>query len=129
MTILLDTHAVIWFITNDPKLPLASKLMIEDISHNCFVSLASYWEMSIKYSLGRLELNTSIERIFEIVEESGFEILPISASHILTSSKLPFHHRDPFDRLLIGQAINEQMKLMSVDSQFSNYQVDLVWKI
>lgn len=128
MNILLDTHAVIWFITEDPKLPLASKKIIEDPKNTCFVSVATYWEMSIKHSLDRLNLQNPLERIFEIIEESGFELLPITSSHILTVSKLVFHHRDPFDRMIIGQAINEGMKIMSKDAQFENYSSEVIWQ-
>jgi len=128
MNILLDTHALIWFITEDSKLPLASKKLIEDPKNSCFVSIATYWEMSIKYSLDRLNLKDSLERIFEIIEESGFELLPITSSHILTVSKLAFHHRDPFDRMIIGQAINEGMKIMSKDAQFESYSSETIWE-
>lgn len=128
MNILLDTHAVIWFITDDRKLPLASKKLIEDSKNNCYVSVATYWEMSIKHSLDRLNLQNPLERIFEIIEESGFELLPITSSHILTVSKLAFHHRDPFDRMIIGQAINEGMKIMSKDAQFENYSTEVIWQ-
>lgn len=128
MDLLLDTHAIIWFITNDSRLPVPTKKIIENQSNTCFVSLATHWEMSIKHSLGRLELNESLERIFEIIEESGFEILPITSSHILEVSQIPFHHKDPFDRMILGQAKNEGMKIISKDSQFSNYSEDVIWK-
>lgn len=128
MDILLDTHVVIWFITDDPKLPVASKKFIENPNNNCFVSVATYWEMSIKYSLDRLDLQNSLDRIFEIIEESGFELLPITSSHILTTSKLAFHHRDPFDRMIIGQALHEGMKIMSADAQFENYSSEIIWE-
>jgi PIN domain nuclease of toxin-antitoxin system len=128
MNILLDTHAVIWFITEDSKLPLASKRIIENPENNCFVSLATYWEMSIKHSLDRLHLQYPLARIFEIIEESGFELVPITSSHILTVSTLAFHHRDPFDRMLIGQAINEGMKIMSKDDQFGKYPSEIIWE-
>lgn len=128
MNILLDTHAVIWFITEDSKLPSASQKMIEDPKNNCFVSVATHWEMSIKYSLDRLNLQHSLESIFDIIAESGFEILPITSSHILTVSTLPFHHRDPFDRMIIGQAIHEGMKIMSKDAQFAHYTSELIWE-
>ena len=128
MNILLDTHAVIWFITEDPKLPLASKKIIENPENNCFVSMATYWEMGIKHSLDRLNLQNPLERIFEIIEESGFELLPITSSHILTVSELAFHHRDPFDRMIIGQATNEDMKIMSKDAQFKNYSSEIIWE-
>lgn len=128
MNILLDTHAVIWFITDNPNLPAALKKVIEDDSNKCYVSLATHWEMSIKYSLDRLELSGTLDNIFEIIEASGFEILPITVSHILTTATLAYHHRDPFDRMLIGQAIYEGMKLMTKDSLFGSYEVEILWE-
>jgi PIN domain nuclease of toxin-antitoxin system len=77
MNLLLDTHIVIWFITNDVKLSQKIKDLIEDPNNKCFVSIACYWELSIKYALGRLNLNSTIEGIFSIIEKSGFDILPI----------------------------------------------------
>lgn len=74
MNILLDTHAVIWFITDNPNLPVALKKVIEDDSNKCYVSLATHWEMSIKFSLDRLELSGTLDNIFEIIEASGFEL-------------------------------------------------------
>ena len=126
MNILLDTHALIWFITEDVKLPRKSFALIANPDNTCFVSLATYWEIGIKYSLGRLDLNNSLEKVFEIIEKSGFELLPITSSHILSASQLPFFHRDPFDRILIGQAINESLHIMTKDSRFGNYPVDLI---
>lgn len=128
MDFLLDTHAAIWFITEDIKLPQNSKALIENHKNICFVSLVTYWEIGIKYSLGRLDLNDSLERIFEIIEKSGFELLPITSSHILAASKLEFFHRDPFDRIPIGQAINENLPSMTRDSHFKNYPVHLIWE-
>ncbi|MEL6593346.1 MAG: type II toxin-antitoxin system VapC family toxin [Bacteroidota bacterium] len=128
MNILLDTHSVIWFITDDTKLPPASKKIIEDSRNSCFVSIATYWEMGIKYSLDRLDLKHPLEKIFEIIEESGFELLPITSAHILATSNLAFHHRDPFDRILIGQALSEGMKILSKDSQFEKYTPEIIWE-
>lgn len=113
MNYLLDTHVLIWFITDSEELPTNLKSEISNSSNNCFVSLASHWEMSIKHSLGRLELGTSIDRIFEIIDESG---------------KLEFHHRDPFDRLLVGQAINENFTLISKDPEMKEYPVSIIWE-
>ena len=109
MDLLIDTHAVIWFITEDKKLPLKTKQIIENIENNCFVSIATYWEIAIKHSLGRLDLNSGLERIFQIIEETGFEILPITINQILKNAKLEYHHHDPFDRIIIAQAIYENL--------------------
>lgn len=92
MNLLIDTHALIWFITEDSFLPVETKRIIENRDNVCYVSLASLWEMAIKYSLGRLNLSSDLENIFKIIERSGFELLPVTPSHILTNSRLQFHH-------------------------------------
>lgn len=84
MNLLIDTHAVIWFITKDSRLPDATLRLIESPDNYCFVSIASLWEMAIKYSLGRLNLNGELEKIFNIISETGFELLPITTTHILS---------------------------------------------
>jgi PIN domain nuclease of toxin-antitoxin system len=126
MNLLLDTHIVIWFITNDDKLSKKIKDHIEDSKNKCFVSIASYWELSIKYSLGRLNLNSTIEEIFNIIEKSGFDILPITLNHIVQLSKLEHFHNDPFDRLMISQSIIEKLYLVSNDNYFPAYKVQLI---
>lgn len=126
MNLLLDTHIVIWFISNDSKLSKKVKNLIEDSNNKCFVSIATYWEISIKYALGRLNLNSSIEKIFNIIEESGFEILPITLNHILQLSKLEHHHNDPFDRLIISQSITENLQVISNDNYFPAYEIQLI---
>ena len=127
MDYLLDTHAIIWFITDDKKLPSKCKEIIENTENNCFVSLSSYWEIAIKHSLDKLTLNTDLRKVFTIIQESLITKLPINEEHILTSSKQEFHHRDPFDRLIIAQAITENLTILSIDSQFSKYPVKVMW--
>ena len=127
MDLLIDTHAVIWFITEDSKLPLKTKKIIENSENNCYVSIATYWEIAIKHSLGRLNLDSDLENIFQIIEKTGFEILPITTNQILINAGLPHHHQDPFDRIIIAQAIIEDLKIVTKDGQFENYQVSLVW--
>ncbi|MCF0053750.1 type II toxin-antitoxin system VapC family toxin [Dyadobacter sp. LJ53] len=107
MNLLLDTHAVIWFITDDLRLPRGTRTLLEDSANNCFVSIATLWEIAIKNSLGRLELNAKLKEIFSIIDNTGFELLPITASHILANASLPHHHHDPFDRIIIAQSIEE----------------------
>lgn len=127
MNLLIDTHAVIWFITEDSKLPLKTKKIIENTENNCFVSIATYWEIAIKHSLGRLNLDTELENIFRIIEKTGFEILPITTNQILINAGLPHHHQDPFDRIIVAQAIHDDLKIVSKDGQFKKYQVSLIW--
>ena len=106
-----------------------TKKIIESSENNCFVSIASFWEIGIKYSIGRLELNANLKDIFSIIEETGFDILPITTSHILKNSELEFFHQDPFDRIIIAQSIVEKIEIISKDKAFSNYDVSLVWKV
>ncbi|MEM9328453.1 MAG: type II toxin-antitoxin system VapC family toxin [Bacteroidota bacterium] len=127
MNLLLDTHAVIWFMTDDGKLKEGNKELVESKENNAFVSIASLWEMGIKHSLYKLTLRTELKEVFELIERSGFEVLPITPEHILTSASLPFHHRDPFDRLLIAQAKSEQLLLMTKDPWVLNYEVQSIW--
>ncbi|MCA1752806.1 MAG: type II toxin-antitoxin system VapC family toxin [Flavobacteriales bacterium] len=86
MKLLIDTHAVIWFITEDKELPRKVKSIIEDRENSCYVSIASLWEMGIKYALGRLELKPNLKKIFELIDDSGITILPITSAHILRGS-------------------------------------------
>ena len=128
MNLLLDTHTTIWFITEDKTLPSNVKTLIEDTTNTCFVSIASLWEMGIKHSLGKLNLKVDLKRIFELIDLSGLTILPITTSPILTNTTLEFHHRDPFDRLIIAQAKSEGLTIASKDVVFKDYNIDLVWK-
>ncbi|MBO9671830.1 MAG: type II toxin-antitoxin system VapC family toxin [Sphingobacteriaceae bacterium] len=128
MNLLLDTHIIIWFITNDDKLSKKTKNLIEDSKNKCFVSIATYWELSIKYALGRLNLNSTIEEIFSIIEKSGFDILPITLNHIIQLSKLEHFHNDPFDRLMISQSIIEKLYMVSNDNYFPAYKIQLINK-
>ncbi|TVQ08202.1 MAG: type II toxin-antitoxin system VapC family toxin [Bacteroidetes bacterium] len=128
MNLLIDTHALIWFITDNDKLPLKTKQIIENKENNCYVSIATYWEIGIKNSIGRLELNTDLETIFQIIEEPGFETLPITINQILKNTYLEFHHQDPFDRIIVAQSLTEKMTIITRDSQFVNYNVPIIWK-
>lgn len=128
MDLILDTHTVIWFITDDDQLSSFSKEAIQDIQNRCYVSIATLWEMGIKYSLGKLELNAGLNKIFELIFDSGLLLLPITPDHILTNTNLPFHHRDPFDRLIIAQAKREGFTIISKDQEFEKYDISLMWR-
>jgi len=104
MNLLLDTHTAIWFVTDSKQLPRSAKQLIENPENHCFVSIATLWEMGIKYSLGKLKLKAELNKIFELFFESGLRLMLITPEHILTNASLPFQHRDPFDRLIIAQA-------------------------
>lgn len=128
MNLLIDTHALIWFITDNDNLPHKTKKLIENKENNCYVSIATYWEIGIKNSIGRLDLNADLKTIFQIIEETGFETLPITTNQILRNANLEFHHQDPFDRIIIAQSLTEKMTIITRDSQFKNYNVPIIWE-
>lgn len=124
---LLDTHTLIWFINGDPELSRTARAAIEADNTINFVSIASLWEMAIKISLGKLELKTPFNQVARQIAENGFEVLPITFEDTLTLSTLPFHHRDPFDRIIIVQSFNNGLTLVSRDKNFELYKADVLW--
>ena len=128
MILLLDTHAFIWFVENDYSLPVASKNIIQEKSNTLFLSIVSLWEITIKVSLKKLEISRNIEEIIELIPENGFEILPIFPPHLIELSCLPFHHRDPFDRLLVAQAKSENVHFISRDEILDKYEIKRIWQ-
>lgn len=127
MALLLDTHALIWFITDDANLPGRVRRSISDVNNRCFVSIVSLWEIAVKKSLGKLQLDMTIGQLSKVIARSGIGILQISPTHISWLSMLEFHHRDPFDRLIISQAIVEGHKIVSKDAHFPKYTPDVMW--
>ncbi len=127
MNKLLDTHTFIWFIEGDVQLSEKAKDSIEKNDTINFISIASLWEIAIKISLGKLELKTNFSGISELILDNGFQVLPITIEDTLTLSKLPFHHRDPFDRILISQSLTKKLLLISKDSIFNEYGITLIW--
>lgn len=126
MRILIDTHILIWHLEDDSQLSLARSEIISDTDNSIFISVASLWEIAIKSSLGKLSLAKSIEDILAEINQSSSSIRPIEPGHTIQVSKLPFHHRDPFDRMIIAQAMVENIQLMSADNGFFVYGVDLL---
>ena len=124
---LLDTHTFIWFINGDKELSNTAKALVEADDSVNFISIASIWEIAIKISLGKLQLNTPFEEISRQIENNGFHLLPITFEHTLQLSKLPYHHRDPFDRMLVAQSIVNRLTLISKDGDFENYGIKLIW--
>jgi PIN domain nuclease of toxin-antitoxin system len=128
MKLLLDTHSLLWFISGDARLSSTARSSIEDASHDKFVSIASLWETAIKVSIGKIALNAPFDRLFpHQLVINGFELLPISIRHTSAVSRLPFHHRDPFDRIFVAQAIAESLSIVSGDTAFDNYGVNRLW--
>ena len=127
MNYLLDTHTLIWFLNGDKDLSVKARKAIETVGSVNFVSIASLWEMAIKISLHRLDLKTSFEKIGDEISNNNFQMLPITFQDTLILSSLPFHHRDPFDRLLIAQGINNDFTIISKDEHFDNYEIKVLW--
>ncbi len=126
MNLLLDTHVFIWFINGDKQLSAAAKKRIENRMNKSFISIASIWEIAIKIRLGKLQLNASFDKVRDKIRDNGFELLPISFEHTALLTILPMHHRDPFDRMIIAQAIIEKMTILSKDGNFKKYRVKLI---
>jgi len=128
MTYLLDTHALLWWVDDAPDLTGAAKGAIADANNQCYLSLASCWEMAIKSRLGKLRLTKPVERfVAEQLAANGFTLLTIELRHAAKVENLPPHHRDPFDRLLIAQAIAEKLTVVTADRVFSDYGVKVIW--
>lgn len=128
MRLLLDTHAFLWWVSDDAALSRRARSAIADRSNACLVSAASAWEIAIKTSLGKLEIDGEVARFIpEQMAENGFEVLPIELSHVTRVARMPFHHRDPFDRLLAAQALEEGLAMVSADVIFRRYGVTRVW--
>ncbi len=126
MNILADTHVFLWFILDSPHLSSKARSALVSPENTRSVSIASVWEVSIKHSLGKLQLLDGLEGFIRDIERANFDLLGIAPEHIQMSGTLPHHHRDPFDRMLIAQAKHEGMHLLSVDPNFKRYDVPLV---
>ena len=123
---LLDTHSFIWLTENDLKLPNALRMTI-DTADLVYLSIASLWEMAIKLQLGKLSLQQDYETIGATLEDSDILMLPISFDDTVQVRNLPLYHRDPFDRLLIAQAMNHSLVIVSADKTFDTYPIQRVW--
>jgi PIN domain nuclease of toxin-antitoxin system len=128
MKLLLDTHALIWFAENHASLSSGAAQALTDEQNDLFCSVVSIWEMAIKISLRKLKVASRLDSAFHRrLENSGFSILPVDYAHAAHVATLPWHHRDPFDRLLTAQAILEQMALVSHDNQLDAYGIQRIW--
>ena len=128
MKLLLDTHALLWFILNDRRLSPDARSLMMDSSNDLLISPASVWEIAIKISLGKYSLEEPFEEFMELqIAKNDLTLLPITVTHAAVVARLPFHHRDPFDRLVIAQAITEQVPVISRDVAFDAYSVTRTW--
>jgi PIN domain nuclease of toxin-antitoxin system len=127
MKLLLDTHIFIWWADHPEKLSQAALSALEDEANELLLSVASVWEMQIKIQLGKLNLSLPLKELVESQQETNdLKILPVALTHVLALDALSVHHKDPFDRLLIAQSIEEDATLVSADSRFSAYLVKLL---
>lgn len=128
MKVLLDTHAFLWLIAGDERLSKKASTIFLDTKNSLYFSAASFWEISIKESLGKISLKKGWTQIIQDeMEINAIHWLPIEIRHCSKVAELPFHHRDPFDRMLIAQAMTEDMKILTRDHQFSDYPIASVW--
>lgn len=122
--ILLDTHALLWWLADDRQLSWPAHDAISDPLNEPLVSIATLWEIAIKCSLRKLEVPDDLP---EVIGRQGFAWLPITPDQAWSVRNLQFHHRDPFDRVLIAQALNERLAIVTADAKFEGYAVDLIW--
>lgn len=127
MSFLIDTHAFLWYIQASGQLSPKAADILEDPSQSLYFSIASLWEISIKMGLGKLTLDSSFHELEALLSRLSIDILPITFADTETYLRLPLHHRDPFDRILIAQAMNRSLSIITVDSAFNAYAVDQIW--
>lgn len=128
MRLLLDTHAFLWWIGDDPQLSARARELLADGGNEVLFSAASAWEIAIKASKGLLSFGTGLEDfVVDQVTRNGFQVLPVRIDHALRVARLPLHHRDPFDRLLVAQAQVEGLPLVTRDPALVVYEIETVW--
>ncbi len=128
MNYLLDTHTLLWFINGDNSLSNKAKSIIKNLNNNCFISIASIWEMGIKISLNKLQIDFDFKELENFLLENEIKILEISINQVEILSSLRFIHRDPFDRLIIAQCVAEKMVLLTKDENIKLYtEIETVW--
>ena len=128
MNLILDSHAFLWFVGNAPKLSVAAREAIEDPSNRKWVSIASLWEITIKVSIGKLNVAEPIAPFLSReLQNNKFIALDITFDHLAELSNLPLHHRDPFDRLIVSQAVGSSMSIVSADGALDAYGISRIW--
>jgi PIN domain nuclease of toxin-antitoxin system len=126
--LLLDTHAFLWWVAASGEVSRKAKSAIGSARNDCFVSVASGWEIAIKVSLGKLRIDGALDRFLpEQLAANGFQALAIDFRHAARVATLPFHHRDPFDRLLVAQALEEDLAMVTADPVIARYGVRRIW--
>jgi len=127
MKYLLDTHAVIWYMGNSPKLPSKMKEIIGSEDNGIYLCSVSLWEIAIKVSLGKLESSLTFDGLLDKIESSRIRLLQIEYEHLKKLAALPVLHKDPFDRQLVAAALVENLTIITVDTHIQNYDVPWIW--
>ena len=128
MRLLLDTHTFIWFVTDSPRISVTAKTLIEDEYNEKLLSIASIWEMAIKHSIGKLAFELPFMNFLTSqMQQNSMGLLNIQVEHFNIVANLPLHHRDPFDRLIIAQAMVEQIPIVGIDKAFDSYLIERLW--
>lgn len=128
MKLLLDTHVFLWWANEPERLSETALAALTDPANQLLLSVAAAWEMQIKIQVGKLRLNGSLKQLIAKQQRTnGIQLLPVELSRVLALTPLPLHHRDPFDRLMIAQALDEGLTLVSADSAFSAYAAPTLW--
>ncbi|MCY7394388.1 MAG: type II toxin-antitoxin system VapC family toxin [Leptolyngbyaceae cyanobacterium CAN_BIN12] len=124
---LLDTHVLLWFVEADPRLSDRAKDLLTNDDTNLSVSIVSLWEIVIKLNIGKLKIDYTTGDIYQLLDQLHVEVLPIEHTNLDCYLTLPLHHRDPFDRVLIAQAMNRRLALVSADQALHPYEVEQLW--
>ncbi|HEX8197289.1 MAG TPA: type II toxin-antitoxin system VapC family toxin [Pyrinomonadaceae bacterium] len=126
MQLLIDTHVLIWFLEGNKSLSKPHRQIISDSQNDVLVSIASLWEIAVKISLGKLTLAKPLADVIKQIAVENIEVLPILPKHTLQVSTLPFHHRDPFDRIIVAQSQVENLPIVTNDIEFNHYGIKLL---
>jgi len=127
MSYLLDTHALIWYFEDSKDLPIKIARIIDNPICHKFICVASLWEIAIKSNIGKLDMRLSFDELLDIIEDSELSIIPIENGYLKGLSKLPFIHKDPFDRLIITTALSEGLTIVTADENIQKYDVPWIW--
>jgi len=127
MNYLLDTHALIWYFEDSTNMPVRIAKLIDNPAHHKFICVASLWEIAIKSNIGKLDMRLSFDELLDVISNSELTILPIESGYLKGLSKLPFIHKDPFDRLIIATALLEGLTIITVDENVQQYDVSWTW--
>ena len=128
MKYLIDTQTLLWIFSHPEKLTKPATQVIKSSQNELLVSMVSFWEIAIKYSIGKLTLPFPVSDLPQETSSNDITLLPIKTLHTLKVAELPFHHRDPFDRLIIGQAMVENVPVISSDDKFADYEIKVLWQ-